>query len=101
VSKGNFVYTDLDQLSNKVPGLIQQGKFDQAENICKSLMEQFPDQIDGFHRYAEFFEAKGDKLKAAEYYRKTAEFARKAEGFEEESIIFFQKKADELAKDEK
>ena len=95
--KGNFVYTDFDSLSNKVPDLINQGMFDEAEDVCKSLLKQFPEQIDGIHRYAELYEAKGDKLKAAEYYRKTAEFARKAEGFEEESVIFFQKKADRLA----
>ena len=99
-SKGNFVYTDLDQLSNRVPALIKQGEFDEAEDVCRSLMEQFPEQIDGVHRYAEVYEAKGDKLKAAEYYRKTAEFADKAGGFGEESIILFQKKADNLSRDE-
>jgi tetratricopeptide (TPR) repeat protein len=97
--EGNIVYTDLDQLSNKVPALIKQGKFDEAENVCKSLLEQFPEQIDGVHRFAEVYEAKGDKLKAAEYYRKTAEFARKADGFEEESVNFFLKEADRLAED--
>ena len=97
--KGNFVYTDLDQLSNKVPALIKQGKIDEAEDVCKTLIEQFPEQIDGFHRYAEVYEAKGDKLKAAEYYRRTAEFAKKADGFEEEAVNFFLKEADRLAGD--
>lgn len=93
---GGFVYTDLDELSNKVPDLIEQGKFDEAEDVCKSLMKQFPEQIDGIHRYAEVCEAKGDKLKAAEYYRKTAEFAKQAGGFGKESIEFFSKEADRL-----
>jgi len=98
-NEGNFVYTDLDQLSNKVPVLIKQGRFDEAADVCKSLMKQFPEQIDGIHRYAEVYEAKGDKLKAAVYYRKTAEFARKADGFGEQSVNFFLKEADRLTGD--
>ena len=100
-TKGTVVYTDLDQLSNKVPDLVEQGKFDEAEVACKTLMEQFPEQIDGIHRYAEVYEAKGNKLKAAEYYRKTAEFARQANGFEEEAIEFFLKEAKRLAREAK
>ena len=97
--KMNFVYTDLDQLSNKVPALIKQGKLDEAEDACKSLIERFPEEIDGIHRYAEVYEARGDKMKSAEYYRKTAEFAKKAGGFGEESVNFFLKEADRLTKD--
>ncbi len=71
----------------------------EAEDTCKSLMKKFPEAIDGIHRYAEVYEAKGDKLKAAEYYRKTAEFARKADGFEEESVNFFLREAARLTDD--
>lgn len=95
-----YVYTDLDILSNQVPDLIKQGKYDEAETVCQTLLEQFPEQIDGLHRYAGFFEAKGDNLKAAEYYRKTAEFADQAEGFGKESVGFFMKKAKQLDGDE-
>jgi tetratricopeptide (TPR) repeat protein len=96
----HYVYTDLDILSNQVPDFIKQGKYDEAETVCQTLLEQFPEQIDGLHRYAEVFEAKGDNLKAAEYYRKTAEFAKQAEGFGKESVEFFMKKAKQLAGDE-
>jgi tetratricopeptide (TPR) repeat protein len=96
---GDYVYTDLDQLSNEVPALIEQGKLDEAEAVCQRLTEQYPEQIDGIHRYAEVYEAKGDKLKAAQYYRKTAEFAKQADGFDEESVKFFLKQADRLAGD--
>ncbi len=94
---GNFVYTDLDNLSNKVPELVAQKKFTEAEEICKKLLEQYPDQIDGLHRLAGFYEAQGEKQKAAEYYRKTVEFAEQAGGFGKESIEFFRKKAEKLA----
>ena len=94
--EGRLVYTDLDELSNQVPRLIKQGKLNDAEAACQQLMEQYPEQIDGLHRYAEFFEEKGELQKAAEYYRKAATFANQEEGFAEESVAFFSNKAFEL-----
>ncbi len=98
---GTFIYTDLDELSNQVWDLINQKKFVQAEEICQRLLEQYPDQIDGLHRYAEVFEAQGEKQKAAQYYRKAADFAEHAEGFDQNSVDYFRKKADELVTNSK
>lgn len=92
-----YVYTDLDDLSNQVPQLLEQGKYDEAEEVCRNLLKQFPEQIDGLHRLAEVFEAKGDNLKAVEYYRRTAEFARGSKGFGKESVEYFTNKAEQLA----
>ncbi len=91
------MYTDLDDLSNQVPDLIEKEDFDKAERVCQSLLQQFPEQIDGLQRFAEVFEAKGNNLKAAEYYRKSAEFANQANGFDNESVEFFMKKAKQLS----
>jgi len=88
-----WVYTDLDQLSNKVWPLIQQGKLDEAEEVCRELMRAYPEQIDGIHRLAEVYEARGEKKKAAEYYRKAAEFAKTAPGFDEQSVKNFENEA--------
>jgi uncharacterized protein YecA (UPF0149 family) len=93
---GTLVYTDLDELSNQVPRLLKQGKFNQAEAVCQQLMEQYPEQIDSLHRYAEVYEEKGEVRKAAEYYRKAAEFAERGDGFGESPGEFFRKKALEL-----
>jgi len=93
-----FIYTDLDNLSNQVPALIKQEKYAEAEEVCQRLLKQFPEQIDGLHRFAEVLEAKGDRLQAAEYYRKSAEFANQTDGFEKRSVENFMKKAEELAK---
>ena len=101
LKESSFIYTDLDDLSNQVTDLIEKKKFAEAENVCRKLMEQYPGQIDGLHRYAELFEAKEQKRKAAEYYRKAADFAEQAEGFDHVSIDFFRKKAEELAEDDK
>ncbi len=98
VNKGRFVYTDLDNLSNQVPALIKQQKYVEAEEVCQRLLKEFPDQIDGLHRFAEVLEAKGDYQQAAKYYRKSGEFAKQADGFEEASADHFMKKAEEIAK---
>ena len=76
--------------------MIRQKKFDEAEAVCRKLIEQFPEQIDGLHRYAELFEEQGKHRKAAEYYQKTADFAERAEGFGKESVEFFREKANQL-----
>ncbi len=94
---GNFVYTDLDNLSNQVTELIRQQKFAEAETVCRQLQEQYPEQIDSLHRFAELYEAQGENQKAAEYYRKTVDFAEQAGGFGKESIDFFRKRAEQLA----
>jgi len=100
-NNSRFFYSDLDTLSNQVPTLIEQQKYDEAEEICQRLLEQFPEQIDGLHRFAELFEAKGNNRQAAEYYLKSAEFAKQAEGFEKASIENFMQKAEELSKKRK
>jgi tetratricopeptide (TPR) repeat protein len=78
--------TDLDRLSNSVVDLIEEGSLDKAEAVCHELLSRYPDQIDGTERLAEVYEAKGEKKRAAEYYRKAAEFAQKSPGFDQELI---------------
>jgi uncharacterized protein YecA (UPF0149 family) len=92
-----LVYTDLDDLSNQVTDLIDQEKYAEAEAVCVKLMEQYPEQIDGLHRYAQLFEAQGEQQKAAEYYNQVADFAEQAEGFDKESVEYFRKMARQLA----
>jgi tetratricopeptide (TPR) repeat protein len=94
---GRYVYTDLDELSNRVPDLIDQEKFAEAEDVCKQLMEQYPEQIDGLHRFAKLYEAQGERQKAAEYYRKAANFAILDGGFDRRTVESFQQKAEDLA----
>lgn len=96
-SGGTVVYTDLDSLSNKVPELIKQEKYDEAGDVCSQLREQYPEQIDGLHRSAELYEAMNDYDKAITFYKRTAEFAEKADGFEQKSVEYFRNKAQELA----
>ncbi len=95
--ESTFVYTDLDDLSNQVPELIKQGKYNEAEGVCQKLLEQYPDQIDGLHRSAELFEAMADYDKAITFYNLTANFAEEADGFGKKSVEYFRNKAEQLA----
>ena len=79
-------FTELDRLSNRVVDLIEEGRLDEAEAVCHELLSRYPDQIDGTERLAEVYEARGEKKKAAQYYRKAAEFAQTSPGFDQELI---------------
>jgi len=90
------VFTDLDQLSNNVVDLIEQEKLDEAEAVSRRLLNEYPDQIDGFNRLAMVYEARGEKRKAAEYYRRAHRFAMSNEGFDEAAISWFLSEANRL-----
>ena len=98
VKKQRFipVFTDLDQLSNSVVDLIKQKKLDEAEAVSRRLLAEYPDQIDGFNRLAMVYEARGEKEKAAEYYRKAQHFAMSNEGFDQNTIRWFLSQANRL-----
>jgi tetratricopeptide (TPR) repeat protein len=83
------VYTELDQLSNNVVDLIKKSKLDEAEAVSRKLLAEYPDQVDGLNRLAMVYEARGEKRKAAEYYRKAADFAKSNEGFDRKIIKWF------------
>jgi tetratricopeptide (TPR) repeat protein len=88
--------SDLDDLSNSVIDLIDEGRLDEAEDVCHELLARYPDQIDGVDRLAMLYEARGDKQKAAQYYRKAAAFARSKPGFDKEAVEWYQSHANRL-----
>lgn len=94
---GRYVYTNLDKLSNQVTDLIDQGEFAEAEAVCQQLVEQYPEQIDGLHRFAELYETQGERQKAADYYRRAANFAILDGGFDKRTVENFKQKAEDLA----
>ena len=79
----------LDNLSNSINTLIEKKDFQKAQAVCQQLLEDYPDQIDGISRFAQVYEAMGEKAKAAEYYRKSAKFARENDGFDRESVDMY------------
>jgi len=86
----------LDNLSNSVIDLMQAGEFDEAEKAGHQLLDRYPDEVDGLERLAMVYEAKGRNKKAAEYYRKAADFMRSRSGFDEEAIDWTLKAAARL-----
>ena len=47
---------------------------DEAEHAAQHLLEHYPDVHDGLERLAMVAAARGDRPRAAEYYRKAADF---------------------------
>ena len=88
----------LDDLSNSVLDLIDARKLDEAENVCRVLLEQYPEQVDWIERSAMLYEVRGDYTNAALYYRKTAEFMRSNPGFDEKAIKWALEQAERIDK---
>jgi tetratricopeptide (TPR) repeat protein len=93
------VYTELDQLSNSVNGLIKEGRLDEAEAVANRLLKEYPDQIDGLDRLSQVYEARGEKEKAVEYLQKAADFAASSEGFDQQSVDGFLSRMKRLKKE--
>jgi len=95
------VYTELDQLSNSVMDLIKQNKLDEAEAVSKRLLNEYPDQIDGFERLGQVYEARGKNQEAADCYQKAANFAKTMPGFDQESVEYYLSKVKKMREEKK
>lgn len=73
-------------LSNSINDLLARKDFKKAQAVCQQLLSEYPDQIEGISRFAQVYEAMGERTRAAEYYRKSAEFAATHEGFDQEAV---------------
>jgi len=69
----------LDLMSNETVDLIHAGKFDEAERLCHTLLDEFPDLPDGHMRLGQLFRARGEPRRAAEHLRLAAAVARAAD----------------------
>jgi tetratricopeptide (TPR) repeat protein len=87
----------LDEASNRVIDLIDAGRLDEAEQAAHDLLEQYPDVHDGLERLAMVYAARGDRPRAAEYYRKAAAFVHAhADQYGPKIEIYLQKKVTEF-----
>jgi tetratricopeptide (TPR) repeat protein len=62
-------------LSDEATSLIDEGRLNEAEAICRKLIEQYPEFLDGPERLGQVYEARGERGAAAEQYRRAAEIA--------------------------
>ena len=67
---------DLDDLSNSVVDAIEAGNHDQAENLCRKLLDDYPEVFDGHERLAMLREAQGRFQEAADHYQKVLEMMK-------------------------
>ncbi len=88
------------KIQDSVVDLINQNELEKAEAVSRRLLAEYPDQVDGFDRLAMVCEARGDRNKAAEYYRKAADFARSNPGFGKNSIDRFLSEAKRMESDQ-
>ena len=88
----------LDAASNRVIDLIEAGRLDEAEQAAQDLLARYPDVHDGLERVAMVAAARGDRPRAAEYYRKAADFVRAhADWYDPEEEIYLRGKATEFS----
>jgi tetratricopeptide (TPR) repeat protein len=70
------VEDELTIASNAAAELVRAGKLDEAEQAARDLLVLFPEVHDGHDRLGMVYEARGDKQKAADCYRKVIAFIK-------------------------
>jgi len=89
-------YDGLDEASNRVIDLIHAGRLDEAEQDAKELLKKYPQVHDGLERLAMVYAARGDRPRAAEYYRKAADFVHdRADQYDPDMEMYLRKKVTE------
>jgi hypothetical protein len=89
----------LDEASNIVIDLIDAGQLDDAERAAQDLLQRYPEVHDGLERVAMVAAARGDRARAAEYYRRAADFVHaRLEWYDAEMETYLREKADEFSR---
>ena len=80
---GFVVYVEaLEELTNRANDRIRSKQWAEAEVCCRRLIEQFPEEIDGHHRFYEYYTARGDFLEAKNHAQATLAMVESREGFD-------------------
>jgi uncharacterized protein HemY len=69
----------FEHMSNETVDLIHAGKLEEAERMCRRLLDEFPDLPDGHIRLGQLCRARGEPKKAASHFRLAATVARSAD----------------------
>jgi Tfp pilus assembly protein PilF len=76
---------------------VHAGQLDEAEQAARDLLARYLEVHDGFERLVMVYEARGDRVQAAEYYRKALAFMEDhADGYDAEAIDWMRAKAESL-----
>jgi DNA-binding SARP family transcriptional activator len=91
---------DLDHASNVVIDLIHAGRLDDAEQAAQDLLARYPEVHDGLERLAMVAAARGDRGRAADYYRRAADFVHARPGYDPEMETYFREQAADFSRSE-
>jgi hypothetical protein len=87
----------LDDASNGVIDLIDAGRLDDAEHAAQDLLARYPEVHDGLERLAMVAAARGDRARAAAYYRQAADFVHAhADQYGPKMEVYLRKRATEF-----
>ena len=94
-----WVDDGLDDLSNSVLDLIKEQRFESALAVCRRLLAEWPDVIDGLERSAMVYQAMGKHDQALDFYRQALAFAERddqRDGFDEPGRAYYRDRIAEL-----
>ncbi len=74
--------TQLDELTNRANDLIRTAQWSEAEACCRELLDRFPKEIDGHHRFYEYYKARGDLIAARTHAEATLAMVESQDGFD-------------------
>jgi tetratricopeptide (TPR) repeat protein len=77
--------------------LLNVGRLDEAEHAAQHLLDRYPEVHDGLERLAMVAAARGDRARAAEYYREAADFVRAhPDSYDQEMETYLRARATEF-----
>lgn len=92
---------ELDDLSNSVLDLIKERRFEDALAVCKRLLDEWPEVIDGLERSAMVYKAMGQPDQALDYYRRALAFTERddqRDGFDEPARAYYRERIADIEK---
>lgn len=87
---------DLTQDSNRIVDLIHEGQLDEAHKRAEKLLSQYPEVVDGLERLAMVYEARGNRVLAADYYQRALQFVQQNDGYDDYWQKHYQNKISKL-----
>lgn len=73
---------ELERLTNETNDHIRAGEWAQAEQGCRELLERFPDEVDGHHRFHEYHMQRRQWTQARKHAAELLAMVEQRDGFE-------------------
>ena len=76
---------EINRIADRAFELLLEGRHDEAEALCRRLMHDCPDEVEGIDLLAMVCEARGERQRALELLRKAIDIADSHPGFDAET----------------